>query len=38
LNQRQRIEDFKIDQRRNLAEQRQGRLLCNDVISKILHS
>ncbi|MCK7608696.1 biotin-independent malonate decarboxylase subunit gamma [Acinetobacter portensis] len=38
LNQQQQIESFKSDQRRNIAEQRQGRMLCNDVISKILHS
>lgn len=37
-NQQQQIESFMMDQRRNIAEQRQGRLLCNDVINKVLQS
>lgn len=38
VNQQQHIESFQIDQRRMLAEHRQGRLLCNDIINKVLHS
>lgn len=38
MNQQQQIEIYKIDKRRTLAENRQGRLLCNDIISKILQS
>ena len=37
-NQQQQLESFQIDQRRTIAEQRQGRVLCNDIISKVLQS
>lgn len=36
--QQQKIEQLQTDQRRVLAEQRQGRALCNDIINRILAS
>lgn len=36
--QRKQVGQFQVDQRRVLAEQRQGRLHCNDIVNRILLS
>lgn len=38
LNQQQHIESYLVDQRRTNGQQRQGRVLCNSIIEKVVHS
>lgn len=38
LNQQQHLEVYLTDQRRVVAQQRQGRVLCNKIIEKVVHS
>ncbi|WP_110973811.1 biotin-independent malonate decarboxylase subunit gamma [Acinetobacter sp. WCHAc060042] len=38
LNQQQHLEAYRTDQRRVVGQQRQGRVLCNTIIEKVVHS
>ena len=38
LNQQQHLEVYLTDQRRVVGQQRQGRVLCNTIIEKVVHS
>lgn len=38
LNQQQHLDHFMSDQRRVVGQQRQGRVLCNEIIEKVIQS
>jgi malonate decarboxylase gamma subunit len=38
FNQQQHLDSYITDQRRVVGQQRQGRVLCNTIIEKVVHS